>query len=58
MVAECKQKCDGWAVVTQHNKLSAQWEPTIAITADRDEVLRLRQEKRQALLLSAEPFAK
>ncbi|MQP35898.1 M24 family metallopeptidase, partial [Rhodococcus erythropolis] len=25
---------DGWTVVTKDNSLSAQWEPTVAVTAD------------------------
>jgi len=56
--ARVKQKRDGWTVVTQDKKLSAQWEHTIAVTADGYEVLTLRQEEREALLLSAQPFTK
>jgi methionyl aminopeptidase len=38
---------DGWTVVTQDKKLSAQWEHTIAVTADGFEVLTLRDEERK-----------
>lgn len=37
-----KTKKDGWTVVTRDKKLSAQWEHTIAVTADGYEVLTLR----------------
>ncbi|HHG8770838.1 TPA: type I methionyl aminopeptidase [Raoultella planticola] len=37
-----KIKKDGWTVVTRDKKLSAQWEHTIAVTADGFEVLTLR----------------
>ena len=35
---------DGWTVVTEDGKLSAQWEHTIAITEDGYEILTLREE--------------
>jgi len=44
-----KQKSDGWTVVTRDGKLSAQWEHTVAVTADGYEVLTLREEERAAL---------
>lgn len=40
-----KTKKDGWTVVTRDKKLSAQWEHTIAVTADGFEVLTLRSEE-------------
>ncbi|RYY01465.1 MAG: type I methionyl aminopeptidase [Gammaproteobacteria bacterium] len=40
--AKVKLKNDGWTVVTRDKKLSAQWEHTIAVTADGYEVLTLR----------------
>jgi len=40
--AKVKTKRDGWTVVTRDKKLSAQWEHTIAVTADGFEVLTLR----------------
>ncbi|WP_179952276.1 type I methionyl aminopeptidase [Marinicella rhabdoformis] len=40
--AKVKQKNDGWTVVTRDKKLSAQWEHTIAVTAEGFEVLTLR----------------
>ncbi len=40
-----KTKKDGWTVVTRDKKLSAQWEHTIAVTADGFEVLTLRPEE-------------
>lgn len=43
--AKVKQKKDGWTVVTSDKKLSAQWEHTIAVTADGYEVLTLRDEE-------------
>ena len=43
--AKVKQKKDGWTVVTADKKLSAQWEHTIAVTADGFEVLTLRAEE-------------
>ncbi|MEX0623678.1 MAG: type I methionyl aminopeptidase [Saccharospirillum sp.] len=43
--AKIKQKHDGWTVVTSDKKLSAQWEHTIAVTADGFEVLTLREEE-------------
>ena len=36
---------DGWTVVTRDKQLSAQWEHTIAVTADGYEVLTLRAEE-------------
>lgn len=44
--AKVKLKRDGWTVVTRDKKLSAQWEHTIAVTADGYEVLTLRNEER------------
>lgn len=44
--AKIKTKSDGWTVVTRDKKLSAQWEHTIAVTADGYEVLTLREEER------------
>lgn len=44
--AKVKLKKDGWTVVTSDKKLSAQWEHTIAVTADGFEVLTLRDEER------------
>ncbi|MDP1757687.1 MAG: type I methionyl aminopeptidase, partial [Pseudohongiella sp.] len=46
--AKIKTKRDGWTVVTRDKKLSAQWEHTIAVTADGYEVLTLRDEERSA----------
>lgn len=43
--AKVKTKNDGWTVVTSDKKLSAQWEHTIAVTADGYEVLTLRDEE-------------
>lgn len=43
--AKVKTKRDGWTVVTSDKKLSAQWEHTIAVTADGYEVLTLRHEE-------------
>jgi methionyl aminopeptidase len=40
-----KTKKDGWTVVTKDKKLSAQWEHTIAVTANGYEVLTLREEE-------------
>ena len=40
---------DGWTVVTQDKKLSAQWEHTVAVTSDGFEVLTLRNEERKLL---------
>jgi methionyl aminopeptidase len=37
---------DGWTVVTKDHKLSAQWEHTLAVTADGVEVLTKRKEER------------
>jgi methionyl aminopeptidase len=36
---------DNWTVVTKDRKLSAQWEHTIAVTADGYEVLTARSEE-------------
>jgi methionyl aminopeptidase len=47
--AKVKLKKDGWTVVTVDKKLSAQWEHTIAVTADGYEVLTLRDEERLEL---------
>ena len=43
--AKVKTKRDGWTVVTRDKKLSAQWEHTIAVTANGFEVLTLRDEE-------------
>jgi methionyl aminopeptidase len=43
--AKVKLKKDGWTVVTSDKKLSAQWEHTIAVTANGYEVLTLRNEE-------------
>lgn len=43
--AKVKTKRDGWTVVTRDKKLSAQWEHTIAVTADGFEVLTLRNDE-------------
>lgn len=43
--AKVKLKKDGWTVVTSDKKLSAQWEHTIAVTANGYEVLTLREEE-------------
>jgi methionyl aminopeptidase len=43
--AKVKLKNDGWTVVTRDKKLSAQWEHTIAVTADGYEVLTLRNDE-------------
>lgn len=47
--ARVKLKRDGWTVVTADKKLSAQWEHTIAVTADGFEVLTLRAEEAEKL---------
>ena len=44
--ARTKTLKDGWTVVTCDQQLSAQWEHTIAVTADGYEVLTLREEER------------
>ncbi|UYG04555.1 type I methionyl aminopeptidase [Halomonas sp. LR3S48] len=44
--AKVKTKRDGWTVVTSDKLLSAQWEHTIAVTADGYEVLTLREGER------------
>lgn len=41
-----KTRRDGWTIVTADKKLSAQWEHTVAVTADGYEVLTLRPEER------------
>ncbi|HEY2452222.1 MAG TPA: type I methionyl aminopeptidase [Scandinavium sp.] len=41
--SKIKTKKDGWTVITRDKKLSAQWEHTIAVTADGFEVLTLRE---------------
>ena len=46
--AKVKTKRDGWTVVTCDKKLSAQWEHTIAVTADGFEVLTLRDDERMS----------
>ncbi len=43
----CKLLPDGWTVVTKDHKLSAQWEHTIAVTADGFEILTMREEERE-----------
>ena len=43
--AKVKTKKDGWTVVTADKKLSAQWEHTVAVTAEGFEVLTLRKEE-------------
>ena len=45
--AKVKTKNDGWTVVTNDKKLSAQWEHTIAVTADGYEVLTIRDDEQQ-----------
>lgn len=47
--AKTRTKKDGWTVVTRDRKLSAQWEHTIAVTAEGCEVLTLRSEERDVL---------
>lgn len=43
--ARVKTLRDGWTVITRDQRLSAQWEHTIAVTADGCEVLTLRGEE-------------
>ena len=43
--AKVKVKKDGWTVITNDKKLSAQWEHTIAVTSDGYEVLTLRDDE-------------
>lgn len=43
--SKIKTKKDGWTVVTRDKKLSAQWEHTIAVTAQGFEVLTLRKDE-------------
>ena len=38
-------KADGWTVTTRDRRLSAQWEHTMAVTADGVEVLTRRTEE-------------
>ncbi|TMP17728.1 type I methionyl aminopeptidase [Pseudoalteromonas sp. S2721] len=47
--AKVKTKPDGWTVVTRDKKLSAQWEHTLAVTAEGVEVLTLREEEQHFL---------
>ena len=47
-----KLKKDGWTVITRDRKLSAQWEHTIAVTADGYEVLTLRPEEQIPAVLN------
>ncbi len=51
--AKIKTKRDGWTVVTSDKKLSAQWEHTVAVTANGVEVLTLRDEEQLPLALDA-----
>ncbi|MDH1612238.1 type I methionyl aminopeptidase [Klebsiella aerogenes] len=44
--SKIKTKKDGWTVVTRDKKLSAQWEHTVAVTADGFEVLTLRKDEK------------
>lgn len=44
--AKIKTKKDGWTVVTSDKTLSAQWEHTVAVTANGVEVLTLRDDER------------
>lgn len=48
--ARTRTKKDGWTVVTRDRKLSAQWEHTVAVTADGYEVLTLRPEENDQAL--------
>ncbi|MBF0658490.1 type I methionyl aminopeptidase [Psychrobacter sp. NG25] len=43
--AKVKVKKDGWTVITNDKKLSAQWEHTIAVTSEGYEVLTLRKDE-------------
>lgn len=43
--AKVKVKKDGWTVITNDKKLSAQWEHTIAVTSNGYEVLTLRHDE-------------
>jgi len=43
--SKIKTKKDGWTVITRDKKLSAQWEHTIAVTADGYDVLTLRKDE-------------
>lgn len=44
---------DGWTVTTKDNRLSAQWEHTIAVTADGFEVLTLRSDEQVETIMAA-----
>ncbi|MEE9956157.1 type I methionyl aminopeptidase [Enterobacter cloacae] len=44
--SKIKTKKDGWTVVTRDKKMSAQWEHTVAVTADGFEVLTLRKDEK------------
>lgn len=44
-----KTKKDGWTVVTRDKKLSAQWEHTVAVTANGFEVLTLRDDEQSRI---------
>lgn len=47
--AKIKTKKDGWTVVTRDKKLSAQWEHTVAVTANGFEVLTLRDDEQSRI---------
>lgn len=49
MTAVSKPKKDGWTVVTRDKKLSAQWEHTVAVTANGFEVLTLRDDEQSGI---------
>ncbi|MGU3574237.1 type I methionyl aminopeptidase [Brucellaceae bacterium C25G] len=51
--ARVKSKKDGWTVVTRDGKLSAQFEHTVAVTADGVSVLTLRPDEEKMLALFA-----
>lgn len=55
--AAVKTKPDGWTVVTADKRLSAQWEHTIAVTADGFEVLTLRDEERVLSAMVGRPLS-
>ena len=46
--AKTRSLKDGWTVVTKDNSLSAQWEHTVAVTADGFDVLPLQATARAA----------
>lgn len=50
--AKTKTLKDGWTVIARDKKLSAQWEHTLAVTADGVEVLTLRDEESISQLLT------